>query len=161
MFPETWVCAHEDDKQPGHTTLYVIHSMTSEDVLYVGITGDVRRRFKQHRKVKPWWRDSENASLECYDSWESACEAERSRIDTYRPVHNVIGNAHRREPSRPCEICGYPIPIVDLDHDEEPQTQHDQCNSAICDAYMAGAASMVAENDPFRVEVRSMLKRWV
>ena len=153
--PLTWGCAHETIKDRGHTTLYVIHSMTSDEVLYVGITNDVKRRFKQHRGKQPWWPNSETASLECYTSWDDAAEAERSRIESWQPLYNIAGNAGRATNCTTCEVCGFPIKYGEIDWDEEVPTQHDQCNGAIWDAYMMGMAAMLPDDDPWAIETRA------
>lgn len=139
-------CTHRNP-HPGHTTLYVIHDMHSDDVLYVGITGNVKRRFRQHRQSKPWWKDSENAFLECYDSWESACEAELSRIEKYRPRHNIAGNKRidlpRDSAMVDCTVCGYAIQSRTDEYDDAVRTgihQHYRCGVAIVEAYEAGVS---------------------
>lgn len=156
LIDQTWRCAHEGSKEPGHTTLYVIHAMSSDSVLYVGITGDVRRRFKQHRRKKPWWTDSENASLECYTSWDDAAEAERSRIQTWRPIHNIVGNEARKPIL--CMTCGF---VIQSDTDEfndnigSAWPQHWKCGEAIVLAYEMGWVSTMPKDNPFRIKIEA------
>lgn len=90
-YPSSCVCPHKNPP-PGHTVVYTIHNMYSMDILYIGVTDNVPRRFRQHQKTKPWWDQSENAHLECHDSRESALIAEFLWIRYRRPRHNVVGN---------------------------------------------------------------------
>lgn len=160
--PASWECAHERDKEAGHTTLYVIHSMLNDDTLYVGITGSVRRRFKQHSRKKPWWGESELANLECYDSWDSACEAEFDRIKYWKPVHNIIGNEMRRRlDAMPlCYVCGFGYEEGSEDHADAVagnSTSHNRCGRVVTAAYEMGSTEGKTEEDPLRARA---LQEW-
>lgn len=159
--PADAYCTHHPNLPPGHTTLYIIHDMHSEDVLYVGITGNVPRRFRQHKAKKPWWKESELAHLECYDSWESAAEAELSRIETYRPRHNIVGNKRVEPPRDPalidCIYCGFAIQSGTEEYEDSVGSrwpQHNRCGISIVEAYEMGVASMLPSDDPWAVAVR-------
>lgn len=65
---------------------------SDDALLYVGITLDPGRRFKQHREAKPWWSDVKNITIEVYPDRESVLEAERRAIERERPKHNVVFN---------------------------------------------------------------------
>jgi hypothetical protein len=170
--PDSWDCVHPV-KPPGHTTLYTLYNLYPEDertddVLYIGITGNLRRRFKQHAATKAWWPNSELCYLECYDSWESACEAELSQIASRKPVHNIHGNSARRNPRRgrgepieplrmaPCTVCGHWVHVDPGDDEIDPHMQHSRCNSEIVMAYEMGKASMLPENDPWRIKTEEL-----
>lgn len=164
-YPSEAKCTHPSPPA-GHTTLYIIYELfpadEDDDCLYVGITNNVTRRFRQHRQSKPWWGNTELASLECYDSWESACEAELNRIEVYRPKHNIAGKSQLRPISRNpethrrtvCSVCGG---VLWWDAEDGPISevaQHSRCNYEICRAYDLGQASVLPDDDPYANRIR-------
>ncbi|CAB4218072.1 GIY-YIG nuclease superfamily [uncultured Caudovirales phage] len=61
----------------------------SEDrLLYIGITEDWARRFKQHSRVQPWWDRVASVKLEFVDSLETAQVLEANAIKREHPLHN-------------------------------------------------------------------------
>jgi predicted GIY-YIG superfamily endonuclease len=91
-YPASCTCPHENPSA-GHTLVYTIYDMYGDGVLYVGVTNNVPRRFRQHMRTKSWWDESENAHLECHDSRQSALVAEFLWIRYHRPRHNIVGKA--------------------------------------------------------------------
>lgn len=70
------------------TTLYRFFDQDGA-LLYIGISADVRRRISQHRKDKPWWKESARIEMEHYPNAEEARAAEKIAIKTENPRHNV------------------------------------------------------------------------
>jgi hypothetical protein len=158
--PASARCAHHPHIPVGHTSLYTIYDMYSDDVLYIGITGSLSRRFYQHKRTKPWWERSENAFIECYDSWGSAAEAEIMRIQSARPVHNVqwaTGAPPDGMGRTLCSVCGGVI-IWRLDDGDDP-SQHDRCNFEVAMAYEMGQASMLPDDHPWVAQVRERYEK--
>ena len=58
-------------------------------LLYVGITGDVGRRWDQHLKDKPWWPQVNRQTVEWHSDRATAEATETVAIRTERPAHNV------------------------------------------------------------------------
>jgi len=63
------------------------------DLLYIGQTGNVRRRLMQHRRADPWWwEDAAFALVMTGNTRDEAATIERSTIE----VTNPPGNHHYR-----------------------------------------------------------------
>jgi hypothetical protein len=60
-------------------------------LLYVGITDNVFRRWKEHSRDKPWWTEVHKFTQDWYPDRASVEAAERHAITTERPSYNVIG----------------------------------------------------------------------
>lgn len=70
-----------------------------ENLLYIGITGDVWNRCKQHSKTQLWWSSVSTATFEHYENRIALEHAEKIAIHNERPKHNVIHNsAFRSDP---------------------------------------------------------------
>jgi DNA-binding GntR family transcriptional regulator/predicted GIY-YIG superfamily endonuclease len=76
---------------PERTALYRLYD-ADDKLLYVGITGDVKARMKQHAADKHWWGDVAIDRVEWLDSREIALEAEREAIRAERPRYNHQSN---------------------------------------------------------------------
>lgn len=61
-------------------------------LLYVGITDNPERRWKDHAKDKPWWPEVADRSIDWLPSRAHAIAAEAAAIRTERPRHNVHHN---------------------------------------------------------------------
>jgi predicted GIY-YIG superfamily endonuclease len=57
-------------------------------LLYVGVTRDLCRRLREHRKAAPWWADVASATTEVYPNWFAVRQAERATIADENPKHN-------------------------------------------------------------------------
>lgn len=66
-------------------------------LLYVGITVDPGRRWKQHQADKPWWAEVAQTTYEQHPDRASVLAAEREAILREEPLHNVVHN--RRAPT--------------------------------------------------------------
>lgn len=76
-----------DPYSPLSCALYRLRSI-EEALLYVGIAGDPRARFKQHAVDKDWWHAVWEWSVEWFPNRETAEAAEKSAIETERPMFN-------------------------------------------------------------------------
>ena len=66
-------------------------------LLYVGITLDPGRRWKEHAGDKPWWHEVASTTIERFPGRASVEAAERAAIITERPRYNVTHNRGPRE----------------------------------------------------------------
>lgn len=58
------------------------------ELLYIGITNDVRRRFIGHASVQPWWPEVTSCQTAFLPNRAALEEAERIAIKAERPRHN-------------------------------------------------------------------------
>ncbi|MFG2900954.1 GIY-YIG nuclease family protein [Streptomyces zaomyceticus] len=58
-------------------------------LLYVGISSDLKRRWKEHRKKHWWWPQVVERREEWFDDRGSAFEEERATVRTELPLHNA------------------------------------------------------------------------
>lgn len=68
--------------------LYRLFSKSGE-LLYIGITTDLDRRFCQHGTTKRWWGDVERKSILWLSSWAEAVAMESRLIRAESPKYNV------------------------------------------------------------------------
>lgn len=61
-------------------------------LLYVGVSDNPRRRFKDHSDDKPWWAQVAHRSIEWFPSRARALAAESTTIRVERPRYNVQHN---------------------------------------------------------------------
>lgn len=73
------------------TTLYRLHN-TQGQLLYVGITANLRARFTQHARTKTWWHDVDHSKtiLEWCENRGVAEIRESEAVATEGPLHNVL-----------------------------------------------------------------------
>jgi len=76
---------------PVATALYRLRDHEGE-LLYVGITDDLERRWKDHAKDKPWWPEVASKSTEWLPSRSRALTVEAKVIRAERPRYNVHHN---------------------------------------------------------------------
>ena len=69
-------------------------------LLYVGVTGRVRARMKQHARKQPWWPEVATRKTVWYGSRPTALANERLAIRTESPLYNFIGSPQQREVMR-------------------------------------------------------------
>lgn len=70
------------------TTLYRLYT-ESEELLYVGIAGNVGRRLDQHSDVKTWWTKVAMIKVEHFQTRHLAEIAEKNAIRGEKPRYNV------------------------------------------------------------------------
>jgi predicted GIY-YIG superfamily endonuclease len=77
------------------TTVYSVYKMYDETgkLLYVGMSEDVRRRLREHRKEKPWIENVVAVEVTPYLDKNTALEAEAKAIQEDGPLFNT---AHRQ-----------------------------------------------------------------
>jgi predicted GIY-YIG superfamily endonuclease len=61
----------------------------SGELLYVGLTADPGRRFKQHRVSKEWWLSVANVTIEWFPDQAAVRRAETLAIRDENPIHNL------------------------------------------------------------------------
>lgn len=71
--------------------LYRFFDATGQ-LLYVGITCNLGRRFKAHRLEQPWWPEVARTVIDRYADRGAVEQAEREAIETERPRWNVVHN---------------------------------------------------------------------
>jgi predicted GIY-YIG superfamily endonuclease len=96
--------------------LYRFYSATGQ-LLYVGITMNPPKRFKNHRDGKEWWSAVSGITVETYNTRDELEKAERRAIQVERPLHNI---AHNDAGQRKLSATPKPQP--------PPKRVHDQRN---------------------------------
>ncbi len=71
--------------------LYKAFSL-NEDLLYVGITNNPRKRFEAHRRDSVWWSAHSRMDLIEIGTKEQAIKTEREIIQQERPLFNIQDN---------------------------------------------------------------------
>lgn len=72
---------------------------SSEQLLYIGISGSPETRWRAHGRDKPWWRDVCRVTVEHFDNRADLEAAEIAAIREEKPRHNVThngGKAYKR-----------------------------------------------------------------
>lgn len=80
------------------TALYRFYD-ARENVLYIGITNDPWRRWRDHVQAKPWYPQVKHQSVTWYDTERQARKAETRAIRTERPRFNIAGAVRPPEAS--------------------------------------------------------------
>jgi predicted GIY-YIG superfamily endonuclease len=75
---------------PGQVALYRFYDV-HEGLLYVGISNDPRRRWKEHAQTKPWYRQVRHQALTWYGTEWEARSAESLAIRQESPQFNIAG----------------------------------------------------------------------
>lgn len=86
--------ALERSQPSGKTCLYRFYN-GQQDLLYVGISGNVSKRCDQHRLRSEWWNDTEFLTVEWFDTRMQAFNAETAAIKVERPLHNEALNPRK------------------------------------------------------------------
>ena len=76
---------------------------SSDRLLYVGVTGNYKRRMAAHRKTQPWWPSVDRVEQIEYPDRATAEEAERQAIRHEEPAYNDGADPDR--PSRAAVIA--------------------------------------------------------
>jgi hypothetical protein len=65
--------------------------LATGEVGYIGVSRDVERRLKQHRRTKSWWTDVQYVYAEPRPSLDEALAMEADCIAVTNPCHNSQG----------------------------------------------------------------------
>lgn len=60
--------------------------------LYVGYTGNLRQRMRQHKSASAWVQRAAVIYVERFATRDEALTREAERIRNFRPIHNIQGN---------------------------------------------------------------------
>lgn len=71
--------------------VYSIYN-SSDDLLYIGATVNLRRRMQQHRASQPWSDQIHRVEIEECPSLRHAHEREKELIKQRKPLYNVVNN---------------------------------------------------------------------
>jgi len=77
---------------------------TKGALLYVGITADLKQRFRGHAAVQPWWHEVAACRVEFLPDREALVVAERDAIYREQPRYNQRGRVWA------------PLPVAAPDH---------------------------------------------
>ncbi|MEU4296426.1 hypothetical protein [Kitasatospora aureofaciens] len=86
-------------EEPGYypeTALYRFFD-SRKRLLYVGVSGQLRERWPQHRRKAPWWPAADFVSIEHWSTDVDALAAERAAIAVEQPLFNK--RSARRPPA--------------------------------------------------------------
>lgn len=72
-------------------TLYRFFNADGQ-LLYIGVTGNVRARWNAHSLTQPWWTEVATCTIEHRPSRAVALAAEKAAIVAEQPLHNVVHN---------------------------------------------------------------------
>lgn len=76
-------------------------------LLYVGITNSISRRFKAHASDKPWWPDVADCRIAFYPSRAALARAEEDAIKYEKPRYNIRPTSIR-QPRRAAVVVPTP-----------------------------------------------------
>ena len=80
-------------REPTH--VYYFYDVQG-NLLYVGITNDIKRRWAQHAEDKPWWHLVARKEKVLYSTRQEAERVEAHQIRTHRPMYNRAMNGWLR-----------------------------------------------------------------
>ena len=64
---------------------------TKDELLYVGVTSNIKSRMKQHRNNSFWFKDTNKIIAKIYDTRKEADLAEARIIRKNNPIYNIMG----------------------------------------------------------------------
>lgn len=77
------------ERWDGNETHYLYrHFNAAGELLYIGVTGNVRLRNNCHNHTSPWWREVSSTTVEELPTRNDALRAEEIAIGVERPIHN-------------------------------------------------------------------------
>lgn len=88
--------------------LYRLYDNTGR-LLYIGITSRGPRRWREHMRDKPWWKDVETIHLEHHPNRTAVEQAELQAIKTERPLHNIAHKPEGDTPVPPSNLNTHPL----------------------------------------------------
>lgn len=91
---------------------HVYRLYADRELLYIGATSNIARRYRQHQRTTPWIHEVTRVDLETLPDRDSALAAEAAAIRSEAPKYNVFlqdtGHGYHRYSSKEacrCEIC--------------------------------------------------------
>jgi hypothetical protein len=95
---------------PEETALYRVFGV-ADFLLYIGISNDFGRRWKEHAKEQPWWDQKRRLTVDEWFPFRSEAEAaEKAAIKAEHPKYNKMHAANR--PPRRAPGCVTRVAIV-------------------------------------------------
>lgn len=78
------------EEEPGYHPTTALYRFFDADqrLLYVGISGQLRERWPQHRRKAPWWEQAAFVQVEHWGAVHTALDAERAAIAAEMPLFN-------------------------------------------------------------------------
>lgn len=90
VFEANW-CSETNQWDPQPAQLYRFYDAKGV-LLYVGITGRMHNRVKQHRDNASWFEVAARVDIEHYPTRADALRAETVAIKAEHPLHNIVHN---------------------------------------------------------------------
>lgn len=78
------------------TYVYRLYDLNN-NLLYIGITYDIKMRFYHHSKDKYWWPDVSKKYIRKYPNRQEAVRIEKQAIEKYNPLYNEQYNQKENE----------------------------------------------------------------
>ena len=78
------------------TGLYHVYG-EADSLLYIGVSKHFGVRWQQHAQKQPWWNERRRMTVDWYDTWDEALDAEALAIFGGRPSKPERGNGLRPE----------------------------------------------------------------
>lgn len=115
-------------------------------LLYIGISDNFGRRWKEHAKRQPWWSEMRSLSVDrWYGSRAEAEAAEAAAIKAEQPKYNKTHAAPMRR--QRVTVNPYPILVQAVAQREKPHLEY--CETCTIGAHLVGGSGG-----------RELSKRW-
>jgi hypothetical protein len=102
-----------ETEAPEETALYrIFGGMRRGRLLYIGISKDFGKRWKQEAATFPWWDEKRRMTVHWYDSRPEAAAAERAAIKAEYPKYNKKHAVARPGPLYVIPVAPAPRPLA-------------------------------------------------
>lgn len=71
---------------------YMYKAFKEEELLYVGITNNLPRRFHQHEKFSAWYKEFNYVEINWFPTRRDAAVHEKIMIIAFEPRYNLVHN---------------------------------------------------------------------
>lgn len=102
------------------TALYRFYDV-NERLLYVGITDDPWRRWREHVREKSWYPQVKHQAVTWYDDRMAADIAETVAIRRENPLFNIAGAVRSAKPALPPPLPVVRRPVPEPEPEPEPE----------------------------------------
>ncbi|MEW2635403.1 GIY-YIG nuclease family protein [Streptomyces sp. NPDC048389] len=127
-----------------------------EQLLYVGVASDPTKRWRFHKRDKPWWRHVRVREIEWFPSRAEALLQEATEIATRRPLYNRHGGwQYLRAPEPPSVLPGFVLPSRGTSKLPAPSTD----DLLWLQQAVANVRNQEREEDPFQAPAVSLPER--